>query len=192
LVPAFHRHFEADVPDSLASLSEPIRCSRVTFKIAEVERALLRIDGVHDVAVRCREDGSAEAFVAASDLDSSNLKQAISDVLPGYAVPDPPHVLPGKLQRNYGEVDFAAMEAEIAEINASAMSQQALLVRNIIGNLLATETGKIGGDSDFFLLGGYVYLAAIESNAYCWFAGTHSFWGNWPTKFVRKLVSVFL
>ncbi|KAJ7869391.1 AMP-dependent synthetase and ligase [Mycena leptocephala] len=154
LVPAFHRHFEADVPDSLASLSEPIRCSRVTFKIPEVERALLRIDGVHDVAVRCREDGSAEAFVAASDLDLSNLKQAISDVLPGYAVPDPLHVLPGKLQRNHGEVDFAAMEAEIAEINASAMSQQALLVRNIIGNLLATETRKIGGDSDFFLLGG--------------------------------------
>ncbi|KAF7352099.1 Acetyl-CoA synthetase-like protein [Mycena venus] len=154
-VPAFHRHFEAEVPDSQATLSEPIRCARVTFDIPTVERALLDIHGVHDVAVRCREDGSPEAFVAASSLESSELKEAISNALPGYVIPDPLHVLSGKLQRvASGEVDFVAMEAQIAEINASAMSEQALLVRDIIGNLLTADTGKISGDSDFFLLGG--------------------------------------
>ncbi|KAJ7732272.1 acetyl-CoA synthetase-like protein [Mycena olivaceomarginata] len=154
-VPAFHRHFEADVPNNQAALSEPIRCSRVAFDIPSVERALLGLHGVHDVAVRCRDDGSPEAFVAASGLESGELKDALADVLPGYAIPDPLHVLPGKLQRNAsGEVDFAGMEAEIAQINASAMSEQALLVRNIIGNLLTADVGKINGDSDFFLLGG--------------------------------------
>ncbi|KAJ6465007.1 acetyl-CoA synthetase-like protein [Mycena sanguinolenta] len=155
-VPAFHRHFEADVPDNQASLSEPIRCSRVSFDIPSVERALLSIHGVHDVAVRCREDGSPEAFVAvASELDSSDLTASISDLLPGYAIPDPLHALPGKLRRTgSGATDFAAMESEVAHLNASAMSEQALLVRDIIGNLLTADVGKINGDSDFFLLGG--------------------------------------
>ncbi|KAJ7246783.1 acetyl-CoA synthetase-like protein [Mycena haematopus] len=155
-VPAFHRHFEADVPPTQASLSDPIRCSRVSFDIPSVERALLSVHGVHDVAVRCREDGSPEAFVAvASGFGASELKAAISDMLPGYAIPDPLHMMPGKLRRiGSGEVDFAAMEDEVAQINASAMSEEALLVRDIIGNLLTVDVGMINGDSDFFLLGG--------------------------------------
>ncbi|KAJ7455806.1 acetyl-CoA synthetase-like protein [Mycena latifolia] len=154
-VPAFHRHFEADVPDSQAALSEPIRCARVTFDVPEIERALHSIHGVHDVAARCRADGSPEAFVSAAGLDSRELRDAMSGVLAGYAIPDPLHVLPGKLHKtDAGEIDFAGMEAEIAEMNASAMSEQALLVRDIVGNLLLADAGKINGDSDFFLLGG--------------------------------------
>ncbi|KAF7353532.1 Acetyl-CoA synthetase-like protein [Mycena sanguinolenta] len=151
-VPAFHRHFEADVPDNQASLSEPIRCSRVTFDIPLVERELLGIHGVHDVAVRCREDGSPEAFVSvASGFDSNELKTTIADLLPGYAIPDPFHVLSGKLRRSdSGAMDFAAMEDEVAQLNASTMSEEALLVRDIIGNLLTADVGMINGDSDFF------------------------------------------
>ncbi|KAJ7022218.1 acetyl-CoA synthetase-like protein [Mycena alexandri] len=154
-VPAFHRHFEADVPGNQASLSEPIPCARVTFDISTIERALLDIHGVYDAVVRSREDGSPEAFIAADGLESSELKGAMSGVIPGYAIPDPLHVLHGKLQRSEsGEVDFTAMEKEIAAMNASAMSEQALLVRDIIANLLTADTGKITSDSDFFLLGG--------------------------------------
>ncbi|KAJ7663603.1 AMP-dependent synthetase and ligase [Mycena rosella] len=154
-VPAFHRHFEADVPDNQAALSEPIRCARVTFDLAEIERALGALHGVHEVAVRCRDDGSPEAFVSASGLDSPELKDAVSGVLAGYAVPDPLHVLPGKLHKtDAGEIDFAGMEAEISARNASAMSEQALLIRDIVSTLLAVDAGKISGDSDFFLLGG--------------------------------------
>ncbi|KAJ7717143.1 acetyl-CoA synthetase-like protein [Mycena metata] len=154
-IPAFSRHFEADVPDNQASLSEPIPCARVTFDIPAIERALLDIHGVYDAVVRSCEDGSPEAFVAADGLESSELKTAMSRVLPGYAIPDPLHVIRGKLQRSAsGEVDFAAMENEIAAMNASAMSEQALLVRDIIANLLIADTAKINGDSDFFLLGG--------------------------------------
>ena len=120
-----------------------------------IERALLDIHGVNDVAARCRDDGSPEAFVSASGLESSELKDAMSRILPGYAIPDPLHVLPGKLQTTEsGGVDFAAMESEIAQINASAMTEQALLLRDIIANLLLADPTKINSDSDFFLLGG--------------------------------------
>ncbi|KAJ7167921.1 acetyl-CoA synthetase-like protein [Mycena filopes] len=154
-VPAIQRHFEASVPDNQAALSSPIPCRRVTFDTAAIERALLGLHGVHDIAVRVREEGSPEAFVVAEGLDSGELKGAVAGVLPGYAIPDPLHVLAGKLRRTMdGEVDFAGMEREIRETAASAMSEQALVVRDIIAHLLAADTGKISGDSDFFLLGG--------------------------------------
>ncbi|KAJ7151166.1 hypothetical protein C8R46DRAFT_1304861 [Mycena filopes] len=51
-------------------------------------------------------------------------------------------------------VDFAAMEREVAREHGSAMSEQALLVRDIVGNLLLAEPAMIKADSDFFLLGG--------------------------------------
>jgi hypothetical protein len=192
-MPAFHRHFVADVPDKLVSLSEPIRCARVTFDIPTIERALLDIHGVHDVAVRCRQDGSPEAFVSAAGLKSSELKEAISDVLPGYATPDPLHVFPGNLKKNAsGDVDFAGMEAEIAEMNASAMSEQALLVRDIIGNLLTADPGKINGDADFFLLGGYVRLSMFWMMLNFCCAETLSFWGNSRIRFAKRPASVSL
>jgi hypothetical protein len=52
-----------------------------------------------------------------------------------------------------GEVDFVEMEAEVARAHASVMSEQALLVRDIIGNLLVADAAMIKPDSDFFLLG---------------------------------------
>ncbi|KAJ7262978.1 acetyl-CoA synthetase-like protein [Mycena rebaudengoi] len=154
-VPALGRHFEAEVPDALAPLFEPITCHRVTFSITKIERALLNIHGVHEVAVRHRTDGSPEAFVSVCDRDAQELRESISSVLPGYAVPESLYVFPTKLHKNGdGEIDFAALEAAASEINISAMSGRALLLRDIIGNLLGTDTGKIDNDSDFFLLGG--------------------------------------
>ncbi|KAK7062500.1 peroxisomal-coenzyme a synthetase [Favolaschia claudopus] len=154
-LPAFQRHFEADVPDAQSALSEPIPCSRVTFDISSIDRALLGVHGVEDVAVRIRPDGAPEAFVSASDMDPRDLRAAVASLLPGYAIPDPLYILPGDVPRTKsGEADFARMEVEIAEMNASAMTESALLVRDIIAQLLAVDRGKVNGDSDFFLLGG--------------------------------------
>ncbi|KAJ7827436.1 hypothetical protein B0H13DRAFT_1917599, partial [Mycena leptocephala] len=145
-VPPLQRHFEADVPDALSPLSEPIGCRQVTFSVPAIDRALLDIDGVHEVAARSCEDGS---------LTSQELKQLISGVLPGYAVPQSLHVFRTSLAETAGgEIDFAALEAKASEINTSAMSEHALLLRDIIGNLLVIDTAKINSDSDFFLLGG--------------------------------------
>ncbi|KAJ6577678.1 hypothetical protein B0H19DRAFT_1218202 [Mycena capillaripes] len=154
-VPTFHRHFDADVPDALAPLSEPISCRRVSFSVAAIEHALLEIHGVHEVAVRSRDDESIEAFVSAGDLNSQELKQLVSEVLPGYAVPEPLYVIGTKLHKKAGgDIDFTALEAHISEIDTSAMSENALLLRDIIGKLLVIDKMKINGDSDFFLLGG--------------------------------------
>ncbi|KAJ6465986.1 AMP-dependent synthetase and ligase [Mycena vulgaris] len=125
-VPVFHRHFEAD----------PIRCARVTVDVPEIQRALLDVDGVYDAAVRCRNDGSPEAFVSTSNPNAGHFRDAISTVLAGYAIPDPLHL------------------SNVAQRNASAMSGQALLLRDIIANLLEKDPTKINSDSDFFLLGG--------------------------------------
>ncbi|KAJ7212625.1 AMP-dependent synthetase and ligase [Mycena pura] len=154
-VPAFHRHFEAPtLPSKEAALTEPIPCARVTYDVADIERALLAVHGVHDVAVRTRADGAPEAFVAAG-IEASELRTALAALLPGYALPDPMHVLPDKLLKTArGDIDFASIEAEIALMHASAMSEQALAVRDIIAKLLGVDASKISGSSDFFLLGG--------------------------------------
>ncbi|KAJ7153111.1 acetyl-CoA synthetase-like protein [Mycena crocata] len=154
-VSALHRHFEATVPAENTSLSQAIKCNRVTSDLAAIERALRDIHGVQDVAVRCSKDGSPEAFVSAPDKDPQELKEALSVVLPGYVIPDPLHVLRTKLAKcPEGNVNFAAMEADIIEKTASSMSETALMLRDIIGRLLGRETGKINENSDFFLIGG--------------------------------------
>ncbi|KAJ6481523.1 acetyl-CoA synthetase-like protein, partial [Mycena vitilis] len=153
-VPALHRHFEvaaADLPSPQAALTDPIPCRRVALDLPAVERALLGLHGVHDAAVRW-----PEAFVAAmAGMEASELRDALAEVLPGYAVPDPLHVLPGKLARSAdGQIDFTAMEREVAERNAGAMGETAMLVRDVIAGLVGVDKGKISGESDFFLLGG--------------------------------------
>jgi len=156
-VPTLHRHFEAQTPGSEASLSDPIPCSRVSVDFNDVEGALLNIIGVEDVAIRVRKDGLPEAFVSTrrqSGLDSIRLKRAVSRVLPGYGVPEL-YAVDGPLSRSEkGQIDFAAIEQIIQAENSSSMSERALLVRDIVANLLLTDPAMITADSDFFLLGG--------------------------------------
>ncbi|KAJ7075250.1 acetyl-CoA synthetase-like protein [Mycena belliarum] len=154
--PALHRHFEAITPDSQAALSEPIQCARVALDFNEIERALLTVYGVSEVALRPRADGAPEAFVCAQDLDAGDLASALARTLPGYAVPARMHVLPGHnlLRTAGGEPDFAAMEEESFRRHASMMSEHMLLVRDIIGNLVLADPSTITPDSDFFLVGG--------------------------------------
>ena len=156
-VPTLHRHFEASTPGSEALLSDPIPCSRVSVNVNDIEGALLSIIGVEDVAVRVRHDGSCEAFVSTqrqAGLDSTRLKRAVSRVLPGYSVPELYAVEKPLSRGEKGQIDFAAIEQIIKAENSSSMSEQALLVRDIVANLLLTDPGMITADSDFFLLGG--------------------------------------
>ena len=53
-----------------------------------------------------------------------------------------------------GQIDFAVMEQIIKAENSSNMSERALLVRDIVANLLLTDPGVITDDTNFFLLGG--------------------------------------
>jgi acetyltransferase-like isoleucine patch superfamily enzyme len=156
-VPALHRHFSAAVPDKNSALSEPIPCSRVTVDLQSIERAISNVIGVHDVAVRINAEDAPEAFVSvnpASELDSASIKMALLTSLPGYCVPDPLYVFQKPLAKIGNDVDFHTMEEEIKSQNASAMSPNALIVRDIVAALLTKDAATITGDSDFFLLGG--------------------------------------
>ncbi|KAK7031546.1 peroxisomal-coenzyme A synthetase [Favolaschia claudopus] len=163
-VPPLERHYEVlpvDLPSKQAPLSQPIPCRRVGIDLGEIERALRNVYGVSDVALRVKGDTDdlPEAFVAAHEVDASDVGKALERVLPGYAVPSSIHVLPNMhvLPRlpSGGLPDFAAIENVAALAHAAAMSEHALLVRDIMGNLLLNaDTKSMRPDSDFFLLGG--------------------------------------
>jgi acyl carrier protein len=151
------RHFEATLGPNPGNLSEPIDCQPVSINPNSIETALSILAGVSDAAVYCRRDGTFEAFVSAepgAEVDSSYIITALSVSLPGYSLPDI-HVLEGSLNRDSeGQCDFAALEEEVARLNSSAMSETALIIRDIVAELLNVESLKITAQSDFFLLGG--------------------------------------
>ncbi|KAJ7801104.1 acetyl-CoA synthetase-like protein [Mycena olivaceomarginata] len=160
-IPPFQRHYEVarhDLPSKEAALSEPIPCARVALDLDAIHAALTGVYGVSEAALRLRTaDGAPEAFVAAHEVDASDIAAALARVLPGYAVPSPIHVLAGRhtlLRTPLGEPDYTGMERTVARAHASAMSEHALLVRDIIGNLLLADAALIKPESDFFLLGG--------------------------------------
>ncbi|KAF8997871.1 AMP-dependent synthetase and ligase [Cyathus striatus] len=112
------RHFEAETPKAQASLTDPIPARRVAVDLHTIEVAI----------------ASLGAYISARDLhlDSAEVKRRISQILPGYIVPDALHVLSTPLcQDEFGNVDFARMEEEIV-----------------------LKTRHISPSSDFFLLGG--------------------------------------
>ncbi|KAF9068413.1 AMP-dependent synthetase and ligase [Rhodocollybia butyracea] len=156
-VPVVARHFEATVPPPSASLSDPIHCTSVHVDLGEIRQLLLDIDGVYDVAVRSRHDGLPEAFISANtkeNLDSTLVRLRLTRFLPGYAIPEI-HLLSCPLPRiTPDEVDFVSLEAEVVRQNAVSLSPTAIIIRDIIAELLSIEQGMISGDSDFFLLGG--------------------------------------
>jgi hypothetical protein len=157
-VPAIHRHFEAAVPEQDAALSDPIDCSRVSLDSQAVERALLSIMDVEDVAIRAQADGGLEAYISVpqgSDLDNSQVRAALAHVVPGYSVPEPLRIVRRAFPRTpTGAIDFASMEAESAALNASSLSKTGLTIRDIFAQLLFKEAGTITADTDFFLIGG--------------------------------------
>ncbi|KAJ6485740.1 acetyl-CoA synthetase-like protein [Mycena sanguinolenta] len=156
-VPVLHRHYQveqADMPGKDALLSEPIPCARVEVDLEEVKFQLEALDGIEEAAVRVRGDGGCEAFVASrgTNVEGGEVEKRLTSVLPGYAVPQPVHVL-SHFDTNF-EHDFSAMEGEVARLHAATMSEHALRVRDIIGDLLLADASLIRPDSDFFLLGG--------------------------------------
>ncbi|KAI0777797.1 acetyl-CoA synthetase-like protein [Trametes elegans] len=156
--PAVLRYFEATAPDKNVPLSEPIPCSRVVPDVKLLEEELLKIPGVQEVDIRISDEGAPEALVSVtpiSELDSHKLQALLLTRVPGYSMPDPLFVFENLLERKKdGTVDWEYMEAEIKRRNASSLSPRALLVRDIVAELLDKDAGTIAGDSDFFLIGG--------------------------------------
>ncbi|PFH50931.1 hypothetical protein AMATHDRAFT_143766 [Amanita thiersii Skay4041] len=154
--PIWSRHYEGRVPSPQASLSDPIECSNVTITFEDVEATFRKMEGVADVALRYLQDKTLEVFVSCnSALDAHEMKKLATRELPGYSVPDLIHVLTCPLTRDTtGNVNFPSIEADLARQELSPMSEEELVVRDIVAELLGIEAKKISRDSDFFLLGG--------------------------------------
>ncbi|KDQ51063.1 hypothetical protein JAAARDRAFT_140877 [Jaapia argillacea MUCL 33604] len=157
-LPVISRHFEAQVPPRHSKLSDPIPCAGVLLNVSEVGGMLGTISGVQEVAVRMRRDGSLEALVAVlpeAGLDTNIITNRMLQVLHGYCVPNPIHVIHELFSRtDDGQVDWNLMEREIKRRHASKMSNRALMVRDMVARLLERDPTEITGDSDFFLIGG--------------------------------------
>ena len=152
------RHFEAMAPSVLAPLTDPISCSRVSIDLHAINRALSRVPSINDVAVRFSFHEAIEGFISVDpgcELESEDLKTAISLQLPGYNVPEILHVLKGvPLVRDGESVNFEALEHRVADKYTFDMSELELLVRDTFANLLPIDPMRCTRDSDFFLLGG--------------------------------------
>lgn len=166
-VPVIHRHYEAKAPDKNVPLSEPIPCSRVTFDLEETKYAVSVAPGVKDAAVRLQDDFSVDAFVYAPEesVTADAIKESLKETLPGYSIPSSIYVFNEPLPTNDGEPDYHAMEETIKQKNASNMSARALLVRDIMADLLQKDAAMFSGESDFFLLGGNSLLLGRLSYA---------------------------
>ncbi|KIP01343.1 hypothetical protein PHLGIDRAFT_17261 [Phlebiopsis gigantea 11061_1 CR5-6] len=150
------RHWQATAPDKNAPLSAPIPAAKVTFDIKDTEAAIAYASGVREVAVRQQQDGTLEAFVycTAQDVDAARLKGALQRALDGYAVPEQLYVFDMSLPHKNHLVDFHALEETVRQRTAAHLSPRALVVRDIVADLLARDAALVAGDADFFLLGG--------------------------------------
>ena len=150
--PALHRHFEAIVPSTSASIEELIPCSRVTIDVDLISTTLQNLPFVRDVLLRNNLDGTLAAYISLSPTVKSI--PAIDELsLPGYSLPNPIWFIHGPiLKDDTGEYDFRKMENE--SVNSKTMSEHQLLVRNIVADVLDIDPAPITTSSDFFLMGG--------------------------------------
>ena len=166
-IPVFRRHFEAQCPAIGTPLTLPIRCTMLVVNEQEVVRSMKTISGIRDVALRVNAK-NIEAFTSVFNdtLDSQRISRALINVLPGYAIPAVIHVWNQPiLQLPNGEVDFDGMESELHSRQASIMTHEQIVVRDIMARLLFLEPKTITANSDFFLLGGNSMLVGRLAHA---------------------------
>jgi hypothetical protein len=153
--PALHRHFEAIVPSTSASIEELIPCSRITIDMDLVSKTLQNLPFVRDVVLRNNLDGTLAAYISLSStvksIPTANELEFLS--LPGYSLPNPIYFIHGPLLKDHtGEYDFQKMENE--SVYTKTMSERQLLVRKIVAEVLDIDLAPITACSDFFLMGG--------------------------------------
>lgn len=156
--PILSRHFDAVAPPITQSLHSPIACSKVTVDSSLIDSAFRNIPKVNDFGVEHHSDGSIDAYISVSPnwtFSSSEVKQLVSPLLPGYSIPNQVHIVNGPLLRNdTGSYDFRGMEKQAARTANIQMTKRQMLVRDIVAELLNIDPTHINTGSDFFLLGG--------------------------------------
>jgi amino acid adenylation domain-containing protein/non-ribosomal peptide synthase protein (TIGR01720 family) len=142
------------------------------IELGEVEAALLGEPGVEAAAVICREDvpGNKQlvAYAQVEDGDGSSperLREALTETLPAYMVPDLVQVLPSLPVNKNGKIDRAALPAPerravapTAGPTSHTEQRIAAIWRDVLG------LGAVGVRDNFFDLGGHsLRLLAVHA-----------------------------
>jgi amino acid adenylation domain-containing protein len=146
------------------------------IELEEIEKKLVNYQGIREAVVIEKEKNGNEinpgvekflcGFITADEkLDPAKIKAYLEEMLPGYMVPgyieqieQIPLTPNGKVNRKaLAQLEITVEEEELAA--ASNVIQEKLV--QIWAEVLALETGAIGIDSNFFLLGGHSIRATL-------------------------------
>ncbi|PBC51089.1 non-ribosomal peptide synthetase [Rhodococcus sp. ACS1] len=119
---------------------------------AQVEAALLELDGVEQAAVSVQRHDLV-AFVAGTDLDSATLRQKLTGRLPSYLVPPRIVTMDTLPLTANGKLDVAALEARGDDVVAAPPRTAAEeMVAGVFADVLGSA--RIGAGHNFFDAGG--------------------------------------
>ena len=141
-------------------LDRQVKVRGVRIELGEVEKALLRVDGVEDaiVEVGAREGGgtlSAYVQTQPDRLTASELRNAIAAWLPGYMLPNEILICEQLPRLLSGKIDVAALRT-LQELGSSDRSAEASRHEAPIIHAFEEVLGRsgIGPDDSFFDSGG--------------------------------------
>ncbi|MFD6895223.1 amino acid adenylation domain-containing protein, partial [Rhodococcus sp. NPDC060086] len=136
-----------------------VKLRGLRIELGEVETVLRGIDHVGACVVVARADQLVGYVVPAGDVDVSDLRAAMSRVLPGYMVPSQFVVLEALPLNASGKLDRKALPDPVFEAREfrAPTTRVELAVASVFAEVLGTE--QVGLDDDFFALGGTSLVA---------------------------------
>jgi amino acid adenylation domain-containing protein len=153
----------------LGRLDRQVKVRGYRVELEEIEKRLVQHALVGEAVVVVRENERGGKYLCAyivpgsqEDVDVSLLREALAVNLPDYMIP--PYIM--TLERipltAHGKADRRALPAPAAEgggIYTAPRNREEMKLVEIWSELLRTEQGRIGIDSNFFRLGGHSLTA---------------------------------
>ncbi|MDF3303420.1 amino acid adenylation domain-containing protein [Rhodococcus sp. T2V] len=146
-----HRRADGNL-SFLGRVDRQIKVRGMRIEPAQVEAALLELDGVEQAAVSVQRHDLV-AFVAGTDLDSPTLRQQLTGRLPSYLVPPRIVTMDTLPLTANGKLDVAALEARGDDVVAAPPRTA---VEEMVAGVFADVLGsaRIGAGHNFFDAGG--------------------------------------
>lgn len=152
----------------LGRADQQVKIRGIRIELGEIVNSLRAYDGVRDVAVIDREDGSGNKYLCAyvvlsGETQPPTLRKYLARYLPDYMIPSSfvtmeslPRTLSGKIDRRALPLPSEVMSAVLAEYIAPRTLVEEVLA-DIWSRVLKVE--RVGINDNFFDLGGHSMLA---------------------------------